>query len=471
MRIKDKGAALLAAIIALATGLSGAAAQERVLPQSQGQVVLSYAPLVEAVAPAVVNIYAEKMVQSRAAQNPLFNDPFFRHFFGDNFGMPRQRRENSLGSGVIVSGDGTVVTNHHVIADADEIRVVLRDRREFDAEIVLSDERTDLAVLRLIDPRGPLPTVTLGDSDAIAVGDLVLAIGNPFGVGQTVTGGIVSGLARTSVDVSDYQSFIQTDAAINPGNSGGALVAMDGRVIGINTAIFSRSGGSHGIGFAVPANMVAAILRTAETGEPLVRPWLGLSGRAVDWDMAAALGMPAPHGVIVEELYPGGPAERAGLRGGDIVLDADGVEIRDLRNLRFRAATLGIGAVLPMTVLRGDDKLRIELPLTAPPEEPAPDPVVVRSGAPFAGAEFVNLSPAMAVELGLERIRDGVMARRIARNSPAARLGFRPGDILVSINGVDVEQTSDVRRILQDPPRRWRLVIDRDGQRRSVDVR
>jgi Do/DeqQ family serine protease len=465
------GALAVAAVVS--AGVPAPAAAQDTVPTSREQITLTFAPLVEAVAPAVVNIYAQKVVEQRAFRSPLFDDPFFQRFFGENFGggPTRRRLENSLGSGVIVSDGGMVVTNHHVIADAQDITVILRDRREFAAEIVLSDERTDLAVLRLIDPRGEIPNVVLGDSDDLAVGDLVLAIGNPFGVGQTVTSGIVSGLARTSVDISDYQSFVQTDAAINPGNSGGALVAMDGSVIGINTAIFSGSGGSHGIGFAVPSNMVRAVVRAAETGRGVTRPWLGFDGQSVDWDMAGALGMAAPHGVIVENVNGNGPAARAGLRSGDIVVAVDGAKVEDIQNLRFRLATRGIDEVVALGVLRDGDPLDVSFLLVAPPEDPPRDPVTVRRGAPFAGATFVNLSPALVEELGLRRERYGVMVSDIARNSPAARLGLRPGDVLLDVNDTGIDLTEDIRRLLAAPPQVWRMTIDRDGDRLSVEVR
>ncbi|MEX1147469.1 MAG: trypsin-like peptidase domain-containing protein, partial [Sphingomonadales bacterium] len=245
----------------------GATAQERAVPQSQADVQLSFAPVVKAVTPAVVNIYTRRVVRSDPQASPFFDDPFFRRFFGDGpaMGTPRERVQRSLGSGVIVSADGIIVTSHHVIGEADQITVALYDRREFEAEVVLSDESTDLAVLRIDTEGEELPHLELRDSDTLEVGDLVLAIGNPFGVGQTVTSGIVSAVARTNVGVSDYQFFIQTDAAINPGNSGGALVTLDGKLAGINTAIYSRTGGSIGIGFAIPSNMVGSVVVAAVT--------------------------------------------------------------------------------------------------------------------------------------------------------------------------------------------------------------
>ena len=297
-------------------GKAWAQSSSAAVPQSQAEITLTFAPLVKTVAPAVVNVYTRATVTERATISPLFRDPFFQRFFGDLIpNMPERRRQaNSLGSGVIVDPEGVIVTNAHVIKGADEITVVLADRRELDAELVLMDEQTDLAVLRVATER-PLPHVQFRDSDALEVGDLVLAIGNPFGVGQTVTMGIVSALARTNVGVSDYSFFIQTDAAINPGNSGGALIGSDGRLVGINTAIYSNtrgpSAGSVGIGFAVPSNMVKAVLRAAEGGK-VVRPWLGARAQSVDSDMAPSFGLDRPIGAVITELT------RMGLRTGRV---------------------------------------------------------------------------------------------------------------------------------------------------------
>ncbi|MEC8172936.1 MAG: trypsin-like peptidase domain-containing protein, partial [Pseudomonadota bacterium] len=275
-----------------------ALADSRSVPGSEAEIKLSFAPIVRRTGPAVVNIYAQKVVEQRRGW--MFEDPFFRRFFGKQFPPSSQKRnrvENSLGSGVIVRADGIVVTNNHVIKDADDITVVLADRREFDAALLLKDKRTDIAVLRINTKEEELPIVELSDSDDLEVGDLVLALGNPFGVGRTVTSGIVSALARTSVGITDYRFFIQTDAAINPGNSGGALVDMTGKLVGINTAIYSRSGGSLGIGFAVPSNMVSTVVASAVSGKPLVRPWVSFVGKSVTADIANAIGLPRPYGV------------------------------------------------------------------------------------------------------------------------------------------------------------------------------
>ncbi|MHA1566806.1 MAG: trypsin-like peptidase domain-containing protein, partial [Alphaproteobacteria bacterium] len=340
----------LAAALGLVTADPAVALADRVVPGDQAQITLSFAPLVRQAAPAVVNVFARRVVRQQQAP-PLFKDPFFRRFFGDDFAAPRRRQESTLGSGVIVDPRGLIVTNHHVIAGAEAIRVVLADRREFDAELVVDDERTDLAILR-IEVLGDLSYVTLADSDEISVGDLVLAIGNPFGVGQTVTSGIVSALARTNVGITDFNFFIQTDAAINPGNSGGALLTMDGRLAGVNTAIFSRSGGSQGIGFAVPANMVRTVLASVGEAGVIRRPWLGAAGQSVNAEMAQALGLARPGGVVVSKVFPQGPAARAGIRPRDVIVAVDGHSIDDLETLRFRLATAKLGTIVPMEVIR-----------------------------------------------------------------------------------------------------------------------
>src|SRR3954467_158155 len=314
---------LLAVIIALFPTVSGApaSAQDRRVPASASELRLSYAPIVQRVQPAVVNVYAAKTVQNR---NPLLDDPIFRRFFGVPGNKQPEQMQRSLGSGVMVDASGLVVTNNHVIEGADQVKISLADKREFEAEIVLKDSRTDLAVLRIKDTKEKFTTLDFANSDELLVGDVVLAIGNPFGVGQTVTHGIVSALARTQVGITDYQFFIQTDAAINPGNSRGALVDLDGRLVGINTAIFSRSGGSQGIGFAIPANMVRVVVASAEHGGKAVeRPWLGARLQAVTPDIADSLGIKTPTGALVASVDRNSPAAQAGVKAGDLILSID----------------------------------------------------------------------------------------------------------------------------------------------------
>ena len=322
---------------ALLGGPATACAQEaptevtRVVPSSQAQVQLSYSPVVKQTAPAVVNIFTSRTVQTRSRSS----------FFDQMFGMqraPRERVESSLGSGVIVRGNGIIVTNAHVVKGADELKVVLNDRREFEAEVVAQDEETDLAVLR-IDTNGEImPSLRVGAASEPEIGDIVLAIGNPFGVGQTVTSGIISALGRTNV--SDISSAIQTDAAVNPGNSGGALVNLQGELIGVNTAIFSRSGGSNGIGFAIPAELVERAIDSALSEGRIVRPWIGARTNSIDATMASALGLDRAKGAVINELLVGGPAEQAGLDKGDVILSVDGTDINDDSGLRFKLATL-----------------------------------------------------------------------------------------------------------------------------------
>ncbi|HAT85109.1 MAG TPA: serine protease, partial [Rhizobiales bacterium] len=341
---------LMFAAILVLCAMSNGQAQDRV-PTSKTEMQLSFAPLVEATAPSVVNVYATKTVQSRS-RSPFFDDPFFQRFFGGNgFGAPSKRIERSLGSGVIVAESGVVVTNHHVIAGATEVRVALANRQEFDAKVILTDEKTDLAILKINEKR-KFPALTFANSDDLKVGDLVLAIGNPFGVGQTVTSGIVSALARTQVGISDYQFFIQTDAAINPGNSGGALVNMRGELVGVNTAIFSRSGGYRGIGFAIPANMVRLVAEGAISGKGVQRAWLGAQLQAVTSDIAEGLGLERPQGVLVTDVVEKGPAAAAGLKVGDLILNVGRHPVDSPDGFGYRLATVGLGKSVDLTLIR-----------------------------------------------------------------------------------------------------------------------
>ncbi len=430
------------------------------VPRSRRQIELSFAPVVQAAAPAVVNVYARKRARSGN------EEPFFHRFFGE----PGQREQNALGSGVIVRDDGIVVTNNHVIAGGDELIVVMADRREYEAEVILADERTDLAVLR-IDPKGArLPHIPFRDSDALAVGDIVLAIGNPFGVGQTTTMGIVSALARTQIGISDYQFFIQTDAAINPGNSGGALVTMDGRLAGINTAIFSRTGGSIGIGFAIPSNMVRFVVEGAVDGGRLRRAWLGATAQAVSTEMAAQLGLERPMGVLVQEVYPESPAAAAGLQKGDVILSVDGFEIFDPQGLRFRIATKGVGKSVTIVWQRDGARMSAATSLSGPPENPPRNITHVGGHNPLTGATIANLSPAFADELRID-LTEGVVVLSTDRGSPASRLRIRPGDIVVEVNGRKVESVDPLMDLLAMRVDRWRIVLRRAGQLYSLDVR
>ena len=459
------GCALLAAVTA-----APAAAQSRVVPEQRSDIQLSFAPLVKKTAPAVVNIFTKRTV--RAAQSPLMNDPFFRRFFGDQFpgGTPRSV-QSALGSGVLVDSSGVIITNNHVVQGADQITVVLNDRREFEATILRTDDRTDLAVLRIDPGAEKLPFLELRDSDELEVGDLVLAIGNPFGVGQTVTSGIVSAVARTMVGIADYRFFIQTDAAINPGNSGGALVSMDGRLVGVNTAIYSRDGGgSVGIGFAIPSNMVQTVIAAAGAKGKLVRPWLGAAGQTVTAELAASLGLPRPFGVLVNDVYPGSPAERAGIRRGDVIAGVEGREISDEEALRFRIATHAVGSSAALTVWRDGRDRNAQVALVAPPETPPRDITPLRGSNPLSGATIANLSPALVDELGLSLAPRGVVVTELRRGSPAQAIRLTPGDVLLRINETEIKTVDDIRRVISGVALPWRLQVRRGDAVRSVTV-
>ena len=443
----------------------------RIVPDNEEKIKLSFAPLVDAAAPAVVNIYARKLIRERVT-SPLFADPLFRRFFGDSvpldFGT-RERLENSLGSGVIVRADGIVVTNHHVIKGAQEITVVLADRRELDANIIVGDERTDIAVLR-VNNDSPLPHLELADADSLKVGDLVLAIGNPFGVGQTVTSGIVSALARTMLGITDFRFFIQTDAAINPGNSGGALIDMHGQLVGVNTAIFSPSGGSLGIGFAIPSSMVRSVVNSAVEGKPLVRPWLGFIGRDVSAEIAEALDMPRPIGTLIKSVFERGPAADVPLHAGDVILAVDGKEIEDNQALRFRLATRAVGESDVFTVLRDGQFKEFDFELIAPPEDPPRNITLLQGRHPLSGARVANLSPALAEELGVESELSGVIVLEMVRGSPAAHVSLRPGDVIRAINGRDIKTLDDIEGVIATAPQRWRLLLRRGNRKIVLDI-
>src|ERR1700719_3386037 len=411
----------------IAALLAPAGAQQRQVPASPAQLQLSYAPVVQRVAPAVVNVYASHVVEN---QNPFMADPFFRQFFGGG-GMPREMVQRSLGSGVLVDASGLIVTNYHVIENASDVKIALADKREFAADVVLKDQRSDLAVLRIKGSSERFPTLEFANSDELQVGDVVLAIGDPFGVGQTVTHGIVSAVARTQVGISDYQFFIQTDAAINPGNSGGALVDMNGRLVGINSAIYSRSGGSQGIGFAIPANMVRVVVTSAEGGSGLVkRPWLGAKLQEVTPEIAESLGLKRPSGALVAHVAADGPAAKVGL-------------------------------------LRQGKEIVASVALQSLPDTPRNE-VQIRGQSPFLGATVANLSPALGDELRLDPQTEGVVITAIADGSAAQSVRFQKGDIVVSVNNQKIVKSADLERITSTASRQWRVTIQRGGQQISV---
>ena len=459
---------LLAFLLATASPTLVAAQTE--VPQSKAQVDLSFAPIVKRTAPAVVNVYAKTIQRQR--ETGLMADPFFRRFFGDEgaFGRPRERIANSLGSGVIVDPRGYIVTNNHVIKDGVDIRVVLADRREFEAKLLLADERTDLAVLKIDAADEDLASLPFADSDELEVGDLVLAIGNPFGVGQTVTSGIVSALARTQVGVTDYQFFIQTDAAINPGNSGGALVDMQGRLVGINTAIFSRSGGSIGIGFSIPSNMVRVVVQSAEGGNTVIkRPWLGVELQDVTPDIADSLGFARPEGTLINKLHPKSPLAAAGLKRGDVIIGIDGKAVEGARELGFRVGTAPIGETRIIEYRRGEDTFEARVKLIAAPETTPRELTPIEGDTPLAGAIVANLSPAVADEVGVPADLQGLIVVDVG-DGPATRY-FKKGDLILGINGKETNSVAELREVLSEARSRWLIVINRRGQTIQLRLR
>jgi Do/DeqQ family serine protease len=466
---------LLAPLIALLAACSGPAgageAQSntpalaeptRHTPTDAVSMKASFAPVVKRAAPAVVNVYARRVVRQQV-------DPFWE-LFGGGAGMPRARLEQSLGSGVIVRSDGVVVTNNHVVAGGQEFVVVTADRREFPAKLLIADERTDLAVLKIDVKNERLPVLAIDDRAGLEVGDLVLAIGNPFGVGQTVTNGIISALNRTDGDGGS--AFIQTDAAINPGNSGGALVNMDGDLIGINSMILSRSGTSSGVGFAIPAAMVRRVVETAVGGaRTLVRPWLGAKTDPVTGDIARSLGMSAPQGALVSDLYPGGPAERAGVKVGDVITAVDSGPVDDPANLTFRVATKRPGETARIEVLRNGRRQLLSAQVQAPPGGPK-DERLLSDASPLNGATVVTLSPALADELGVDPfVRGGVIITKVSGRGYAASAGFQPGDLVREINGRRVNSVNELQSALAAARGGWNVTIERGGKLISAQFR
>jgi Do/DeqQ family serine protease len=440
-------------------------AADTVVPKSQREIALGFAPLVRDAAPAVVNIYAQFVREESASS--FARDPFFSQFF-DGFGVQRPAVQNSLGSGVILSADGIVVSNYHVVGMATDIRVVLTDRREFTAELLLADEESDLAILRLLEADN-LPYLELRDSDSVEVGELTLAIGNPFGVGQTVTSGIISGLARSGVLTGQAHGyFLQTDAAINPGNSGGALIDINGDLIGINTAILSRSGGSNGIGFAIPANLVSEFKNQARRGQRVfMRPWAGMSGQPVDQDMAMALGMLQPYGMVISDLHERSPFAASGLKVGDIIVQVDGLDVNAPSEMIFRMSTAGIGKTAEVHFLRDGALNETSVDMIPPPEDPPSQQRTLTDKTALPGLAIARINPAVIVEYGLPLQAEGALV--VDPGRLGARAGLKQGDVIMSINGTSVATADEVAIELVEPGRDVQMDVLRQG--RQFDVR
>lgn len=427
-------------------------------------VPFSVADVAERALPSVVNIASTRVTKPEA--NPFMRDPMFREFFR-HFGGPMEpspRKQQGLGSGVILSGDGLVVTNNHVVANADDIRVLLSDNREFEAKVVGTDPKSDLAVLKLKGASGLRP-ITIGDSDTMRLGDVVLAIGNPFGVGQTVTMGIVSAKGRANMGIVDYEDFIQTDAAINPGNSGGALVNMKGELVGINTAILSRSGGYQGIGFAIPTNMVKPITDALVKGGKVVRGWLGIVIQEVSSDMAKAMRLPTDKGALISDVEPNGPAQKAGLKRGDLVVKIEGKAVDSTSRLRNLVAALGANRSITLEYYRDGKLQSVRLSLGEQPSEPgAFGSRGDEHGAAVEGLTVLPLDPGSRRRFNISpRVPYGVVVDRVDPEGPAGSSGLQQGDVLLELNRTKLESVEQFRRMWTSVKGQVLLLVYRQG--------
>jgi serine protease Do len=452
----------------------------RILPHpalSVNQSGVSISDVAERALPSVVNIALTKVSRTRAPRSPFFDDPMFRHFFGPpGGGEPRERREQGLGSGVIVSRDGIVLTNNHVVEGADEIKVTTSDRREFEATVVGSDPKSDLAVIKLKGDVSSLSPVEIGDSSQLRLGDVVLAIGNPFGVGQTVTMGIVSAKGRADVGIVDYEDFIQTDAAINPGNSGGALINMEGKLVGINTAILSRTGGYMGIGFAIPSNMARPIMESLQKHGRVVRGWLGVGIQDIDQELARALNLPSRNGVLISEVSAGSPAARAGVQRGDVVLKVDGRGVDSAGQLRNAIAAAGAQKKVRLDILRDGKPLALDVGLGEMPQEVAGGDAPASGNQPAArsldGLTLENLNDLNRKRFQIPSdVGAGVVVLDVARGSAAARAGLRPGDVLLEVNKQRIEGVEKFKDVYGRSKGATLLVVSRQGRTIYMVVR
>ncbi|MBS0272568.1 MAG: Do family serine endopeptidase [Proteobacteria bacterium] len=450
------------------TEVSEVKEEAKQVPLKREEIMFSYAPVVKKVAPAVVNIFAFHHAKTGIVNSPFMEDPFFKQFF-EYLHPGEDRDQSSLGSGVLISKDGLILTNYHVIQNADVIRVVLSNKQEYVAKLIVMDKKTDLAVLK-IEGKSDFPFLTVTAQENLEVGDVVLAIGNPFGVGQTVTTGIISALARSQEGINDYRSFIQTDAAINPGNSGGPLVTTDGTLVGINTAIYSKTGGSMGISFAIPTSLAIPVIKSAESGGNVLRPWMGLEVIPVDNKIAHALGLPHPYGAFVKSVYPGGPADEAGIKAGDFIAAFDGKKIEDDAALDYQIAISPVGKTSEFTIVRKGKEKKIAITLKAPLEEKTSEALLIQGQNPLRGASLQNISPALALEFGLDPMERSVIVTNVVTKEPAAQLGIRPGDILESVNDKKITSKEQVVAILEKPASSWVFKLRRGDQILDLQV-
>ena len=457
---------MLRILILIFFSFSSIAFAKDTIPKSETEIKLSFVPLVKQAAPAVVNIYAKRIIEER--RSPFSRDPFFQDFFR-NFGQLQPRVQNSLGSGVILSADGYVVSNYHVVGGATDIRVVLNDGREISGNVILSDQESDLAVLKLNSDE-VLPYLELRKSDTVEVGELVLAIGNPFGVGQTVTNGIISGLARTGIASGSAKGyFLQTDAPINPGNSGGALIDISGALIGVNTSILSRSGGSNGIGFAIPADLVGQFLIQAKEGRTsFIRPWAGMRGQPITFEMAASLGLPAMSGMIISELHELSPFSLAGIQVGDIITKVDGLDINSPEEMLYRMSVGGIGTTVDVSYFSKSIIKSLKIDLVEMPNVKA-EQVTLGPKFIFLDLHISELTPEFQSKFGLSFSSKGLVVLDPGRI--AGRLGLRSGDLLQEINGKSVETVDEAMYSIGSLKGTGSITIRRSGRRISLRFR
>jgi serine protease Do len=424
---------------------------QNALPVSLGNFANGFSAVIKPALPAVVNIRTSKMVKPQANQtSPFFNDPMFRQFFGDQFGggKPHAEREQALGSGVIVTPDGTILTNNHVIDGASDIKVYLSDKREFKAKLVGADPKTDIAVLKI--DAGGLPTLPLGDSSQLNVGDLIFAIGDPFGIGETATMGIVSATGRGQLGIEDYENFIQTDAAINPGNSGGAMIDIHGNLVGINTAILSHgSGGNEGVGFAIPMSMAKPVMDQILSHGKVVRGYLGVHIQDLSPEIAKAFNYNLSGGALIGDVSPNTPASKAGLQKGDVIVKLDGQPVSDYVDLRLRISQMAPGTSVKLDVWRDGKTQGYTVALGELPEKAeAEQSSGTESGGGLEGVEVDELTPEIAQQLNLGAGAHGVVVTSVDPSSPAAAAqpAIGRGDVIAEINHKPIRSVSDYKQ-------------------------
>ena len=421
-------------------------------PVSLGSLSNGFAGILKPVLPAVVNIHSSKVVKRDGQETPFSNDPFFRQFFGDQGGnqQARPEREESLGSGVIVTSDGMILTNNHVIDGASDIKVDLSDKREFTAKLIGTDPKTDVAVLKI--DASNLPTLQIGDSSKLQVGDVILAIGDPFGVGETATMGIVSAKGRGGLGIENYEDFIQTDAAINPGNSGGAMIDLHGNLIGINTAILtngSESGGNQGIGFAIPINMAHSVMDQIVTHGKVVRGYLGVYIQDISPAMAKAFGLDQSRGVLVGDVTADTPASRAGLKKGDVILELNGESVNDRNQLSLRVSEMAPDATAKLQIWRDGKTQDLNVKLGELPEKVAGNTTPgEKSNGSLEGVEVQELTPEIAQQLNIPTGTHGVVVSSVDESSAAAAAGLQRGVVIEEVNHKPVRNIADYKAAL-----------------------